>query len=87
MRLVVAGLFFLGLTALTGAQAQAPAFTISVERTSVTDGVRTYGDVTLEFNGVTITADTAERRDGQLVLQNAKLTIPKGITFKSRFKF
>jgi hypothetical protein len=88
MRFAVAGLFVLGLTGLAGVQAQAPAdVTISSEGVSVKDGVRILRDVTIDINGVLITADGAERQNSQMVLQNAKLTIPNGITFKSRFKF
>jgi hypothetical protein len=85
MKFAVSLAFVLGLAALAGAQTQAPEITISGSQ-SMKDGVRILRDVTFDIDGVLITADTAENRDGGMVLQNAKV-MAKSSTVRMRVKF
>jgi hypothetical protein len=86
MKFAVSLAFVLGLAALAGAQTQAPEITISGSQ-SMKDGVRILRDVTFDIDGVLITADTAENQDGGMVLQNAKVMLPKSGTVRMRVKF
>lgn len=84
MKTAIAVAFVL-MAALAGAQTQAPEITISGSQ-STRDGVRILRDVTFNIGGVLVTADTAENQDGGMVLQNAKVTLPKGGTVRMQLK-
>ena len=87
MRLTIAVVLMLGLTALAGAQVSAPSVSIEAANWETRNDVVSYSGFTMDVAGVVVRAEAAEYRDRQFSLLNATVTIPSNVQIRSEIRW